>query len=138
MSDTEEEWTGSKRQREDLRRKFDGKCAYCGNPLGSKMHADHLKPIIRIDRDCWNNPLPKEDRRLLKPDRNTLSNMMPACAPCNLHKGRYSLDEWRDIIERSADIIRRQTSTFRAGERFGIIVSNEAPVIFYFEKGQSS
>lgn len=128
-----EVWTGSKRQREALMAKFDGLCAYCGNPI-DKLHADHLEPCIRITRDPWGKPLPKEECRMVKPERNVVSNMMPSCAPCNLHKGGYSLEGWRDILQRSADIIRKQTSTFRAGERFGVIKVSSEPIVFYFEK----
>lgn len=126
------EWTGSKRQRDELRAKFGGRCAYCGSEL-DKMHADHLEPCIRITRDPWGKPLPAAECRMVKPERNTIANMMPACAPCNLHKGGYDLEGWRDIIQRSAAIIRKQTSTFKAGERFGVITVSERPVRFYFE-----
>lgn len=128
-----EEWRGTKKQREALRAKFDGKCAYCGGSVGDRMHADHLEPCIRVTKDPWSRPLPREEQRMLRPERNTVANMMPACAPCNLHKGGYSLEGWRDIIQRSAAICRRDTSTFKAGERFGIIAVNEQPVVFYFE-----
>ncbi len=130
-----EEWTGSKKQREALRQRFDGRCAYCGNPI-DKMHADHLQPCIRITTDQWGAPLPYAERRMIKPERNTVTNMMPACAACNLHKGGYSLEGWRDLLQRSAAILRRDTSTFRSGERFGIIAVNERPIVFYFEKVQ--
>lgn len=128
-----EEWTGSKRQKETLRAKFDGRCAYCGNVMG-KMHADHKEPVGRIFTDQWSNPLPAAERRLHKPERNIVANMMPACAPCNLHKGGYSLEQWRRYLERSAEIVRKQTSTFRAGERFGIITVSERPIVFFFEQ----
>lgn len=128
-----EAWTGSQRQREALRQKFDGRCAYCGCEL-TVMHADHFEPVIRVTRDPWGRPLPSSERSLIKPERNTVSNMMPSCKPCNLHKGGYSLNVWRDIIQRSADIVRKQTSTFRAGERFGVIAVSDEPVTFYFER----
>lgn len=129
----DQEWRGTKAQREALRAMFDGRCAYCGGELGRTMHADHVAPCIRIDRDPWSNPLPAEERRLLKPERNVVSNMMPACAPCNLHKGGYSLEQWRTYLARSAEIVRKQTSTFRAGERFGVIQVSDAPIVFHFE-----
>lgn len=129
-----EEWRGTKKQREALRALFDGKCAYCGNDLGKAMHADHLEPVVRITRDCMGKPLPADECYFIKPERNTVANMMPACAPCNLHKGGYSLEEWRRYLERSAEIVRKQTSTFRAGERFGIITVTDGPVRFYFER----
>lgn len=126
-----EEWRGTKAQREDLRAKFDGKCAYCGNDL-DRMHADHMEPVIRVTRDPHGRPL--AEPYMIKPERNTVANMMPACAACNLHKGGYSLEGWRDILQRSAAILRRDTSTFRAGERFGIIAVTEYPIRFHFEK----
>ena len=130
----DEEWRSTKKQRETLRQKFGGLCAYCGGDLGSKMHADHMRPVTRITRDCMGAPLPPSECYLINADRNTVANMMPACAPCNLHKGGYSLEGWRDILQRSAAILRRDTSTFRAGERFGIIMANEKPITFYFER----
>lgn len=133
MSAVEEIWTGNKRQREVLRQKYDGRCAYCGACLSGGMHADHLAPVIRLSTDPWGRPLPAAERRLIRPERNVVSNMMPSCKPCNLHKGGYSLEGWRDIIQRSAAIVRKQTSTFRAGERFGVIAVSEQPVRFYFE-----
>ena len=127
-----EEWRGSKKQKDALRQMFAGKCAYCGNEL-VKMHADHVQPCIRVTTDPWSNRL--AEPYMVKPERNTVANMMPACPPCNLHKGGYSLEQWRVYLQRSAEIVRKQTSTFRAGERFGIITVSDQPVRFYFERG---
>lgn len=127
----DEEWRGTKAQRAALREKFGGKCAYCGGDLGKTMHADHLEPVIRILPSQWNG---LDAVQLLKPERNTVGNMMPACAPCNLHKGGHTLEQWRRYIERSAEIVRKQTSTFRAGERFGVITVSAEPIVFYFER----
>lgn len=131
---TSEIWTGSKKQREALRMKFGGRCAYCGADLSGGMHCDHLEPVVRLTMDPWGRPLPASERRLLKPERNVVSNMMPACKGCNLHKGGYSLEGWRDIIQRSAEIVAKQTSTFRAGVRLGVISVRNDPVVFYFER----
>jgi len=128
------EWRNTKAQREALRAMFGSRCAYCGGDLGRSMHADHVEPCIRIHTDQWSRPLPVEERRLLKPERNVVANMMPACAPCNLHKGGYTLEQWRTYLARSAEIVRKQTSTFRAGERFGVITVSDAPIVFYFER----
>lgn len=127
----DEEWRGTKAQRAALREKFGGKCAYCGGDLGKTMHADHREPVIRIQPSPWND---LDSVKLLKPERNTVGNMMPACAPCNIHKGGYPLESWRSYLQRSAEIVRKQTSTFRAGERFGVITVSEAPIVFHFEK----
>lgn len=127
----EEEWKGTKRQRDALRATFGGKCAYCGGEIGRTMHADHVEPVLRIKASPWND---LTATMLWKPERNTIANMMPACAPCNLHKGGYSLEQWRVYLQRSAEIVRKATSTFRAGERFGVITVSDAPIVFYFER----
>ncbi|MFG3200349.1 HNH endonuclease [Streptomyces sp. NPDC048208] len=48
------------------------KCAYCGNRA---EHLDHIVPLSRGGTD-------------------TESNILPACAPCNLSKGAKTLEEW--------------------------------------------
>ena len=134
MSD--EVWTGSKRQRDALRNKYDGRCAYCGCVL-DRMQADHLIPITRVTTDPWGKPLPASDHRLMAPQNNIVSNMMPACGPCNLHKGGHTLENWRALLSRAADILARDKSIFRAAVRFGVISVNAAPVIFHFERSRA-
>jgi 5-methylcytosine-specific restriction endonuclease McrA len=128
-----EEWRGTKKQKDAVRAMFGGRCAYCGCEL-VKMHCDHVEPCIRVTTDPWSRPL--AEPYMIKPERNTVANMMPACPPCNLHKGGYSLEQWRVYLQRSAEIVRKQTSTFRAGERFGIINVTEKPVTFFFERDE--
>ncbi|OKI71401.1 HNH endonuclease [Streptomyces sp. MJM1172] len=47
-------------------------CAYCGKRA---EHLDHVVPLSRGGEDVE-------------------SNMVPACAPCNLSKGAKTLEEW--------------------------------------------
>lgn len=126
-------WTGSKRQKDALRAMFGGRCAYCGCVL-DKMHADHVKPITRVHTNPYGKPLPAAERKLMSPENNTVSNMMPACVGCNLHKGGYHLEEWRNLLNRSADVLARDKSIFRAAVRFGVVKISAEPVKFYFEK----
>lgn len=132
MSD---EWTGSKRQRAALRAKYDGRCGYCGCAL-DKMQADHIEPVTRLVNDPYGKPLPPHQRRLIHPERNTVANMMPACPPCNLHKGGYRLEEWRQVLSRAPEIVAREKSIFRAAVRFGIVEVKNGPVVFYFERNR--
>ena len=132
MNDADE-WTNSKSQRDALRKKFDGLCGYCGEPL-KQMQADHIKPVIRLTTDPLGNQLPPSERRYIKPERNVVGNMMPACPSCNNSKGGYDLEGWRDLISRSAEIVAKQKPIFRAGVRFGVIAVVETPVVFHFEK----
>ena len=128
-----EPWTGSKRQKDALRAMFGGKCAYCGCDL-DKMHADHVKPITRVYRDPWGNQLPMAERKQMHPENNVVSNMMPACVGCNLHKGGYRLEEWRALLNRSAEVLSRDKSIFRAAVRFGVVKVSAEPIKFYFEQ----
>ena len=127
------EWKNTKEQRETLKAKFGGRCGYCGEVL-SKMQADHIKPVTRITTGLDGNTLPSGERKLLNPERNIVSNMMPACPSCNNSKGGYDLEGWRDLISRSAQIVAKQKPIFKAGVRFGVISVTENPVVFYFEK----
>ena len=36
-----------KEQRQILKMKYGGRCAYCGEELGDRWHADHIKPVLR-------------------------------------------------------------------------------------------
>lgn len=128
-----EVWKGNKRQREALRQRFGGRCAYCGDVL-TAMHCDHLEPVIRyrVEGDPWGRT--PATTQMVKPERNVVTNMMPACKGCNLHKGGYSLEGWRDILQRAPEIVGKQTSTFRAALRLGVISVSAHPVTFYFER----
>lgn len=136
MADSDE-WKGSKAQREALRQKFGGRCGYCGELL-TKMHADHIAPVLRITTDPWGKLLPVEERRLINPERNVVGNMMPACGPCNISKGGYKVEEWRQLLARSHEIVAREKSIFRAGVRFGVIRVTDEPVVFHFERAEMS
>ena len=52
-----EVWKGNRKQREALRQKFGGRCAYCGCEL-TDMHADHFEPVVRLNTDPWGKRLP--------------------------------------------------------------------------------
>ena len=79
----------SKSEREAVRQKFDGLCAYCGEPLADRWHADHVEPVVR---GAWIG------RPTEKPERHRVDNMFPACPRCNISKGSMSLEVWRGWI----------------------------------------
>ena len=58
----------------DLIRPYRGRCGYCG--AEGALHADHRVPLSRGGS-------------------NEISNIMPACASCNLRKARSSESEFR-------------------------------------------
>lgn len=117
----------TKTQREQVRLKFGGKCAYCGCELPARWHADHIKPVVRND---WL----KVPRAPDWPERDTIENMNPACPPCNIDKNSLSLEDWRQMIERSNEVLMRDVSTFRRALRFKLLDIRSEPVTFYFER----
>lgn len=46
----------NKQQREQLKQKYGGRCAYCSDLLPDRWHADHIEPIKRtakFDKDKY-------------------------------------------------------------------------------------
>lgn len=62
----------TKKQREELRMKFGGRCAYCGEPLTSRFHVDHVEPVLRNI---------SKNYEMERPENNKPENLYPACIP---------------------------------------------------------
>lgn len=125
----------SKAQREILRQKFGGRCAYCGEPLGDRWHADHLEAVIRETRyEKGRGFVPTGS--LLRPHLDALENLMPACIPCNIDKGPEALESWRAGLERSLEVLHHNHPTYRHAKRFGLVTEVGGEVTFYFERAE--
>lgn len=115
----------TKTQREELKQKYDGYCAYCGDPLGEKWHADHLEAVVR---DLTTG-------KPEKPENDVIENLMPACSACNWNKRSMSLEAWRDLLTHYRDVqVIRDCSQIRHLMRFGLVEFIQKPVVFYFEQ----
>ena len=123
----------TKSQRAALCQKFSGRCAYCGQELGHRWHADHFEPVQR--QSAWDG----ENKKLVATgecraeERDNLENLMPACPPCNIDKSVLSLEEWREKLQRATDVLTRNSPTYRHAVRFGLVQETSAKVTFYFE-----
>jgi 5-methylcytosine-specific restriction endonuclease McrA len=136
----------SKDERSIVWNKSGGRCWYCGNPLESKgWHADHFKPVRRTlfkksYKDCGFGKAPKSIKTLMNndgmqsPENDNIDNIVPACAPCNLFKSVFTIEEFRKEISLQAERARKSSVNFRTAERFGLIELRYYPVIFWFEK----
>lgn len=135
----------TKKQRELLRNKFGGRCAYCGCELPEKgWHADHVEPCFRkmeiVPRDERKNPLSFEVRHsgeFINDDANRIDNFFPACAPCNLFKATLSLELFRSEISKQVERAALYSVNFRTALRFGQVQVTQEPVVFWFEKYQT-
>jgi 5-methylcytosine-specific restriction endonuclease McrA len=123
-------------QREDVRLMYGARCAYCGNKLGQKWHADHVAPVQREGKWVREGTRYKHVLTgvLNRPERDTLENLKPACVPCNIDKHDSTLEQWRKRLEQSAEVLRRNYSTYRHALRFNLIVEAPPKVVFYFER----
>ncbi|WP_027859234.1 HNH endonuclease [Marinobacterium jannaschii] len=132
----------TKKQRQQVWNKSGGKCWYCGTDLPEKgWHADHVEPIYRetkIVKDRSDSPYSHKTVSTgasLRPHKDKLENMVPACAPCNLFKATYSVEFFRKEIEAQIERVRKASSGFRIAERMGIIQPKpNMPVVFWFEQ----
>lgn len=109
------------KQREVLRMKFGGYCAYCGCELTDKWHADHQSPVIRCNGKMVNSSM------------DVLENLVPACHACNLHKHCSSLEDYRRIIDDGRREFLR-SGKGKALVRMGLVEMKPNPVVFWFER----
>ncbi|EAW6334471.1 HNH endonuclease [Salmonella enterica] len=101
----------TRKQRERLRMKFGGRCAYCGCVLPEKgWHADHVQAVLRKSERC-----------------------MKAA-----EKGIFRLKTTGEVFRKqvSLQVERgcRSSVNFRTAERFGLISVVNKPVVFWFEQ----
>lgn len=109
----------TKKQREELRQKYDGRCAYCGIILPKRWHADHLIPIRRGSD--------------YKAEFDVFDNLMPSCPQCNIAKHEFSIADWKEWIKIHIRSLNKQAN-YRVAKSFGLIEEREIDVVFYFEK----
>lgn len=130
----------TRKQRERLRMKFGGRCAYCGCELPEKgWHADHVQAVLRKSERCMKAAEKgifrlKSTGDVFRPEADCPENIFPSCAPCNLLKTTYSLEMFRKQVSLQVERGRRSSVNFRTAEHFGLISVVNKPVVFWFEQ----
>ncbi|ECF7068801.1 HNH endonuclease [Salmonella enterica] len=130
----------TRKQRERLRMKFGGRCAYCGCVLPEKgWHVDHVQAVLRKSERCMKAAEKgifrlKTTGEVFRPEADCPENIFPSCAPCNLLKTTYSLEMFRKQVSLQVERGRRSSVNFRTAERFGLISVVNKPVVFWFEQ----
>ena len=123
----------TKAQRAALREKFGGLCAYCGQPLGDRWHADHIESVQRkLEYVRGKGFVPTGE--MYRPEHDHIDNLAPACAPCNIDKHAMSLEDWREKLARTLEVFQRNYPTYRHALRFGMLEERPKPVVFHFEQ----
>lgn len=109
----------TKEERLQVYEKMNGHCAYCGCSLKFEdMQVDH---VISLNG-------------YLEQGTDTLNNMLPACRSCNHYKSRMPLESFRQMLEKMPDTLMRDSTTYKNAVRYGLVIENRHPVVFYFEK----
>jgi hypothetical protein len=129
----------TKSQRETLRQMFGGRCAYCGELLPDRWHADHVQAVVRelaikeTNRGTYRLVSGKPSR----PELDVMSNFMPACPPCNISKASMSLEHWRAWLAGHIDSLNAFNSVYRMVKKFGLVQETAAPIVFHFERTEA-
>jgi len=107
--------------------KYGFKCAYCGEYISySDMQIDHIIPLRRFD-----NLKPKK----FSYGRNSYRNLNPSCRVCNHWKGVWSIEEFRQEIQKQTKRVPKYSSGFRIALKYGLVkILKTKKVKFYFEK----
>jgi 5-methylcytosine-specific restriction endonuclease McrA len=105
-----------KKIREQVYKKYNGHCAYCGCKLEyNDMQVDHVVSVY------GNN------------GSNDIDNLMPACRMCNFYKSTFSIDVFRKHLESLYERLRKPF-IYRLALKYGLIEEHKKKIKFYFEK----
>lgn len=119
--------------RQEVYDKYDGRCAYCGQKIEIKdMQVDHIIPKFHYSESY--GCLIVDGRKFDDYGLNDIRNLNPACRSCNKFKTAFTLEDFRKELEAQVLRLRKYQNTFRIAERYGLVVAEEKPVVFYFEK----
>jgi len=124
-----------KKDRQKIFDKYEGKCAYCGDPLLKGWHVDEIKPVIRNHK--WNSSKRKweidKNKPMQYPERLTIDNQNPACASCNINKHTMSLEQFRSAIKAFMKHLNERSTQYKIAKRYGLVIETNIEVKFYFE-----
>ena len=116
----------TKKKRDVVWLKFDGRCAYCGHriTLPKDRQVDHIRP----KRHFYSG----DD----VPDyhHDDFENLNPACRFCNNWKSEMTVEEFREEIEAQVDRARKYSRNFRMAERYGMVEVTKTKIQFHFER----
>jgi 5-methylcytosine-specific restriction endonuclease McrA len=132
----------SKKDREAIKQKFGGKCAYTGTDLKDDWQVDHLEPLIR---NWWTNTA-------MFKDNHKSENLFPVQKIVNHYKGSLDLETFRTwylggLHERLKKLpknpkteksAKRKAYLIEVAELFGITIDAPFSGAFYFETLQES
>ena len=125
----------AKAHRERVYGKYGGRCAFCGDMLGSTWHLWHM---LKAD-----NGLRIVDGRGMT--KATMDYDLPACISCNrtrLNHSRYGgtlidIEAFRQCLYQELRFLANDSmyaTYYQKALRFGLIQETSNPIVFYFER----
>jgi 5-methylcytosine-specific restriction endonuclease McrA len=124
--------------REQIHQKYDGHCAYCGEEIKIKeMQVDHIIPqynFISQVQKRWR--IPPFLTHLKETDLHHIDNLMPTCRVCNKWKSAFDLEQFRREDYEQVKRLNDYSSNFRMAKKYGLVIENVTPIVFYFERGE--
>ena len=126
-----------KYSRDEILKKTNGHCAYCGIYLNNKFQVDHIIPkrlVHFLKGDGY--MVPRFLKHLLGNTSNIehIDNLLPSCPQCNNFKSHLSLEEFRNELENQVERARKYSVNFRFAEKYELIEIKKKEIVFYFEK----
>lgn len=108
--------------REEVYKKYNGHCAYCGCELEMKdMQVDHIKSKL-------------VSRTKGEEVDNSIDNLNPSCRQCNYYKGGSGIEGFRKKIKSQLSHTCQSTFQTRLAMKYGMIMYKDWDGLFYFEK----
>jgi hypothetical protein len=105
----------TKAQRQQIKNKYAGLCAYCGIHLPQRWHVDHFMPIIRHRGGMY------------MPENDVIENCMPACPRCNISKQSLSIEDWRDWLQGHLSSLNKYSTPYKLMIAYGQIIETNDP-----------
>lgn len=120
--------------RDKIKKKFNNRCAYCGEKLTDTWNVDHIIPKSNFKKTILENGQPAFLKHLKISDVNHEDNLFPSCPSCNRYKDSYSLRQFRKELGELTRRLNERTTIYRIAKRFNLIREKNIKVEFYFEK----
>ena len=115
----------NKKTREEVYRKYNGHCAYCGKKIEYKdMQIDHMYPKTMGESYA---------RIIGKVELESMENYMPTCRRCNHYKRADGLEMFRKSMNFLHERIEK-IYIVKVAIDFGILKLQKFDGKFYFEK----
>lgn len=124
--------------REEVHKKFEGCCAYCGKEIEYKaMQVDHIIPQDNY-RLMNGETLERRKEAIIQRhgyfiEMNSIDNLNPACRRCNKWKHSMTVEQFRREVSMQVERLNLRSPQYRMAKDFGFVKEYVKPVVFRFE-----